>query len=305
MKAKIIAILIIVFWLGMMFSLFKDRIPGLRSTDDISELTGDYVAGEWKDQEECMRIIYKGVPVGAMITSIKQEEGDNGYLLTSRLFFHVQIWTFQQSVLMEAAATLDKKFILDRFQVNFDINKSASKVNGLFNNNRLWYKVTGIAGTRVGVMELEQAPSMLDAIRSLVGKRIPLKLGSVYRLPVYDPMMGGGGGVAEVKIAGKEQIVLNNERFDAFRIETSINNLTTVSWVDDNGKTLRREIIPDLIMQADSKEDITSQYEMFSRDVPPPENVSLSDFTGQEMKGEDLPNVFQGLMNNQNEKDEK
>lgn len=305
MKAKIVAIVIIVFWLGMMFSLFRDRIPGFRSADDISELTANYLATEWQDQEECMRIIYQGIPVGAMMTSIKQQDDDTGYLLTSRLFFQVQIWAFQQSVFMDASAALDKEFILDRFQVNFEINKSTSKVNGLFHNNRLWYKVAGIAGTKVGVVELEQAPSMLDAIRSLVGKSIPLKVGSVYRLPVYDPMMGGGSGVAEVKIARKEEIVLNNKKYNAFRIETSINNLTTVSWVDDDGKTLKREIIPDLVMQADSKENIISQYNIFSREVAPPENVALSDFTGQKIKDEDLPNVFQGLTNNQNEKDEK
>lgn len=309
MKAKIVAILIVIFWLGMMFSLFRDRIPGLRSAENISDLTADFLANEWKDQEECMRIFYKGIPVGAMVTTIQRKEENEEYLLSSRLFFQVQIWTFQQSVLMEASATLDKTFILDRFQVNFDINKSLSKVNGLFYNNRLWYKVSGIAGTSVGVRELEEAPSMLDAIRSLVGKRLPLKVGSVYRLPVYDPMLGGGGGVAEVKIARREEIVLDNEKHNTFRIETTINKLTTVSWVDKDGKTLKREIIPDLIMQADSKENIISQYNIFSREASPPEMVTLSDFTGDDMtpdmKGEDIPNIFEGLINKQNEKDEK
>jgi hypothetical protein len=309
MKAKIVAIVIVIFWLGMMFSLFRDRIPGFHSVQNISELTSDYPATEWRDQEECMRIFYKGIPVGAMVTTIQRVEENKGYLLSSRLFFQVQIWTFQQSVSMEASATLDPTFILDRFQVNFDINKSLSRVNGLFHNKRLWYKVSGVAGTKVGVMDLKQAPSMLDAIRSLVGKRLPLKVGNVYRLPVYDPMLGGGGGTAEVKIARREEIVLDGVKYNAFRIETAINKMTTVSWVDEDGKTLKRELIPDLVMQEDSKEDIISQYNIFAREASPPEMVTLSDFTGDtlpgDMKGEELPNIFQGLLNKQNEKDNK
>lgn len=300
MKAKIIAILIIFFWLGMMLSLFRNRIPWFRSGKDISELTPDFHSDDWRDQEECMRIFYKGMPVGAMISTIIRQDDPEGYLLTSRLFFQIQIWTFQQAVLMEASATLDKTFVLDTFQVNFDINKATSKVNGLFQNNRLWYKVSGVAGSKVGILELENAPSMLDAIRSLVGKRIPLEVGNAYRLPAYDPMMGGGGGMAEVRIAAREEIVIGNEKYNAFRIETTINKMTTISWVDEDGKTLRREIIPDLIMQAVSKDEIISQYDVFSREAQPPEKVALADFTGDDIKQDELPNIFQGLMNNQN-----
>jgi hypothetical protein len=281
MKAKIISILIVLFWMGMMFTLVKDRLYRTFFLPKSSDLTPSALAAKWKDQEEWMRIVYKGIPVGAMATEIKKISQYEGYVLYSRLMFQIRFLTFTNSVLMTASAEMDEEFALTKFLVNFNMAKTSWKIRGRMDRNRLLYRVERDGSVQAGTIPLEKSSSLLDAVQSMAAKNIPLKVGHTYQIPVYDPIWNTGGGIARVYVAKKETITLGDKKFQTFRIETTLNNITTSSWVDADGRTLMRQIMPGLIMHIASREEILGQYPEFKEPVPLPGEMPLRDFSLQ------------------------
>jgi len=301
MKTKIISVLIVLFWLGMMFTLVKDRILHRVISSEPSSVEPRELAESWEDQEEWMRILYKGLRVGAMATSIKKQE--DRYDLSSRLLLEIRFLGFKSAISMKASATMDESFILRRFLVDFDMTKTSWNIKGLINEDQLFYKVTSDTGTSYGALQLDQKPSLLEAVRPLVGRRVPLKVGNVYEIPVYDPVWSTARGTAEIKIASKGNITLGDETYEAYKIETTLNNLITVSWVDEEGNTLMRQVLPEVVMHKASRAEIVAQYREFAEPVPPPDDIDLSDFkTGEQLPSasqEGLQNIFESVLDKQ------
>jgi len=310
MKQKIIGILIVLFWLGMMFSLFRDRIPLVRGKPTANQdLEPASLATSWEDQKEWMRLFYKGLEVGAMMSSLEKREMGEGYLLSSRLLFQLRILTLVKSVTMTASAVLDEEFILKRFEANVDLGESDWNILGFYHNGKLLYRIVRGGQISTGMFELESPPSLLDAVRSTVGKGVPLEPGDSYNIPVYDPIWSTGGGMARVHIVRKESITLGDQKYTAFRIETTLNNFTTTTWVDEEGKPLMRQIMPDVFMQSARSSDIIARYPVFADPVPPPKQLTLEDFRKQSQTGAPqnggLQNVFQDIIQQDKEKNKK
>jgi len=309
MKAKIISAFIILFWFGMMFTLVKDRLYRTIFLPKSSDLAPGALASKWKDQEEWMRIVYKGIPVGAMATEIKKLASDEGYLLSSRLLFQIRFLTLTNSVLMTASAELDEEFILTKFLVNFDMAKTSWKIRGRLDRNRLLYRMERDGSVQAGTIPLEKSASLLDAVHSMAAKNIPLKVGHTYQIPVYDPIWNTGGGIARVYVAKKETITLGDKKFQTFRIETTLNNITSTSWVDEDGRTLMRQIMPGVMMLAAAREEILAQYPEFRQPVPLPGDMPLREFTlkpfAPSSDQEGLQDIFKQMIPEEKKKDEQ
>ena len=304
MKSKIISVIIVGFWLVMMFTLVKDHILMSANMEPVNLTT------EWRDQEEWMQLFYKGLPIGAIHTSIIRETPDSGYILRTRLLVRINLLGLKNDIQLVAGAIMDKAFILQKFLAQFNMNEKKWTVKGLVDEKTLYYMIDDGTGKIVSAAELQRPPSMLEAVRSTIGKNISLEVGKVYKIPAFDPIWGGGGGIIRVKVAAKEKISpsVNETPVEAYRIETTFNNMTTVSWVNESGETLMRQIFPDLFMRNAEPDAIKKKYDDFAEPIPTPGPMNLEDFSGElsgeTLQGRGLQGVFEALfMKNQEDQE--
>mgnify|MGYP000869365818 FL=1 len=269
MKKLAIKLAIIFFWVFMMFTLVRERIfrraPNHR---DLQTAAFD-AASDWRDQEEWMRIFYKGLSVGAMNVSLARD-GEAGYVFLARLLMEFKLLTFKNSIMMTIGAELDGSFILRRFAAKMRGEGKKWDIDGAYRDGRLFYRVAGEDGATAGDFEMKRPPSLLEAARANLGRNLELKAGKVYRIPVYDPIWGGGGGEAVVRVARRENIALGSEPVSAWRVETTLNNSTTIAWLDNSGATLMRQLMPDLVMRRAGRQEILALNQEFAAPIPRP-----------------------------------
>jgi len=309
MKFKIISSAIVIFWLVMMFTLVRDRLLSHAAKAVPSEVAPSLLAANWKDYEEWMDIYYKGLPIGAMTTSIRRGNEGQVYYITSRLFMELKVMSFSARVRMALGAELDDAFVLQRFLAKASAGGSDWTMSGLFYKGRLLYRIEGGGRDTVGALELEKPPSLLEAVRSTLGRSLELKVGRVYQIPVYDPIWSSGGGMAEVRVVRMESIVIGEKRYNAFRVETILNKYVSVVWLDNDGCTLMRQILPDVIMKRAEKDEVITRYKEFAVPVPLPGELSVRDFLGKESTsggGESgLQFLLQDMMKSKDNADKK
>lgn len=300
MKSRIISAAIVLFWAIMMITLVRDRLFHRPQASPDSEYAASEVSAEWKNQEEWMRIFYKGLPIGAMVVSIVKNDDEQNYFLSSRLMMEFKLLAFKKSVMMAIGAEMDSAFILQRFAAKIRGEGKMWDIAGLYHEGRLLYKITSGEGATAGELEMKRPPSLLEAARSNLGRNLKLKAGKVYRIPVYDPIWGGGGGEAVVKIARREKILLGDETVNAWRVETTLNYFTTISWLDGEGNTLMRQLMPDLVMRRAGREEILALNQEFAEPASRPA-FSIRDIMEKTPQGAPaaalptiLPNLLQG-----------
>lgn len=297
MKSKIIGALIVIFWLVMMYSLFHDRID-LWEGRSLSEFDPASLVHQWEDQEEWMRIIYNGANVGAFMTSIERRENENDFHLTSRLLLDIRLLFLQKKVQMTASALMNAEFILQEFKVKLDFDKTSFSGEGQVFTDELRYRIRTGQGKSTGKVILEQEPSLLDAVRSSMGRKLELKPGKTYRIPIYDPIWSGGSGLAEVTVVGREEIITGDETVEAFRVEIQLDEFTTVSWMNEEGETLRRQVMPNLFMDRADRREIIAQYPEFGHEINPPEIELITDYEIRQSRAEEKMGVLQEFLTN-------
>jgi len=282
MKFKIIGAAIVIFWLVMMFTLVRDRLFSHAAKTVPSEVAPALLAANWKDYEEWMGIYYKGLPIGAMTTAIRRDNEGRLYYLTSRLIMEFKVMSFSAKVNMALGAKLDDAFVLKRFLAKITTGGSDWTMSGLLFKGRLLYRIQGGGRDMVDALELESPPSLLEAVRSTLGRSLELKVGRVYQIPVYDPVWSSGGGMAEVRVVRMESIILGEKRYNAFRVEITLNKYVSVVWLDNAGRTLMRQLLPDVMMKRAEKDEIIARHREFAAPVPLPGELSIRDFLGKE-----------------------
>ena len=300
MKQKIMGAAIVLFWVAMMFTLVRDRLDFSRGKGEVSELSPIALASRWQDQEEWMQLLYKGIEVGAMNITMKKRDKGPGYLLTSRLLFQIRFLSWSKSVVMNASAVLDELFILQKFLVQFRVADISSEVKGFYQKERLFFRVQRGGEASVGTLDLEHPPSLLDAVKTTVGRELPLEVGRTFTIPAYDPVWGSGQGTAEISIVSRETIILDESQYQAFRVETTLGDFTTVAWMDEEGSTLLRQVTPDLTMKRSSRSEILASYPIFRNPVPLPGPIEVKDFrvpgTGKTREPGGLLDILQDVM---------
>jgi hypothetical protein len=294
MKTKIISSLIVIFWIGMMFSLFRDKIFPTYIKIDSSDISPGQLAKGWEDSEEWMNIYYQGIKVGAMMTSVIKMDYNAGYALKSRLYFQLKILGASISLSMKAAAQMNNDLILQKFRANADIAGTPWEINGIYHKEKLYFRMKNGTNINIGSFKLEKAPSLLEAVESTLSSRIKLEVGKSYRIPVYDMIWSPGGGYVDITIEKKEKIRINDTDYDAFLIQSTINEMTTYSWVDKDGKTLKRQLIPGLFMTTAMKEDVLNSFPVFDQEISVPKDLHPKDFVGKETISESSQD---GIMN--------
>lgn len=296
MKAKIIGGLITVFWLTMMVLLVKNTMLSRNMLGPMLRLDPSILAENWQDYEEWMLIGSAKMPQGASTTQFKRLAQGNGYAVTSRLVLPVQMGNFREALHLAAVVRLDSQFTLSQFRVRMTFYGNTWQLEGLVRGKNLLYKIERNSQKTVNVLRLRRPLTLLEGASSLLPRNFPLEVGKSYRIDVFDPFWMFQKGEVIITVAEWERINIAGRTYGAYRIESQLGNFTTISWVNEEGRTLRRQLTGTIVMEATSPDVVIKLFPELKEPLLLPE-LTVKDFesprTG-EMNGKGIMNILEG-----------
>lgn len=243
---------------------FERSAPPAFTTESL--LGSVKVVPRWQDVEEYMLIVSiedkgeKSTPVGATATTIRKSD-EITTNATYRAHFNLE---------GKLAPLLPKATVKVVADINTDLNLSAFhgetrlgplnlSSTGLVSGNTL--NVAVVNGDKINrtKVALKNSISLAEALRPLLSRQMEIREGSRMSAPIIDPLTGINRGTLTVEIQDKETIVINGKELQAFRVESSVGDIKTLMWIDDDGQTIRRQLLGNLFMERTTMEEAVRQ----------------------------------------------
>ncbi|MCX7045726.1 MAG: hypothetical protein NTX50_09625 [Candidatus Sumerlaeota bacterium] len=239
------------FWLTMMsFLLIKEIWPG-RTLGQEKFIMPEAFAANWQDMDEWMEVRYKDLYLGVAHTQIQRVTGGY-YLAGSRLRLALPFGILRMSLQADGTALLDAKMTLETAALDCEMLSQKIRFEAAVSGDALYYSLSN-NGTQAGGGRLLLAapPSLYPAARSMLARNFKLQEGQTYDVQVFDPLWTFGSDMVRMRVGKREQVPLggkSHQMVTAFKIETTMNDIKSYSWVDDEGRTVRHQMGKDLIL---------------------------------------------------------
>jgi hypothetical protein len=296
MRAKIVGLIITIFWLAMMALLVRNTILSRNTAGPTLTVDPSTLAENWRDYEEWMLIGSSEAPQGASTTAFRRLPQRQGYAMTSRLLLPMKIGNISEPLDLIAAVRLDPQFTLSQFRVHMALFGSTWRLEGLVRGNNLYYKIARNSHKTVNVLRLRKPLTLLEGASSLLTRTIPLEVGKTYRIEVFDPLWMFQKGEVTITVAAWELINVGGQTYGAYRLESKLGNFTTVSWVDEEGRTLKRQVPGSIVMEATTPDIAIKYFPQLHESIELPQ-LTMRDFRGPEnteTKGKGILDILEG-----------
>lgn len=269
----VLGLAITIFWLGMMFSLVRDKILPQRRAQQIAASAAEpaQLVKQWKDFEEYMIIMYNGQNIGAASTAIKKGPGESaGFDADFKFGVNVQILGMQRVASILARAELDESFDLSRFHIVANLGAMDVRVTGVATADQLLVEIKQGERIERTRLALDRRISFLEAVRPLLTRNFTIRPGNSMAIPVVDPVWSMERGTLQATVIEKEEIIVRSQKVQAFRVETRLNEFVSTSWVDESGATLKRQLFNGLFLERATKEHATNKTEALNQQITIP-----------------------------------
>lgn len=239
---------IVLFWGAMMAHLIRNDIWTIGLTGDAVIVSPEEFTQNWRDIDEWMEVSHKDTTLGVIRTQVQQLE-TNDYVASSRVRFRLPIGILKSELQADALGLFDASLTLGRATLEGRLGAYRLRIEMEVSGDTLYYMVVANGQTSGGQFDLVQPPSIYEAMQTLVSRSRDLEVGKVYTVPVFDPLWNVGDGVAVMRVTARETIAPRpgDEPVETFRIETRFNDMVSVAWVDDEGRTVKQRIGPNLV----------------------------------------------------------
>lgn len=312
------SLFIVVFFGVMMTLLVRDHvIPSLSRGEGIA-VDQRVLLDSWVDQDEWLAISLAGAPLGAMRTTAERED-DGTYtaaahlelrspLLKGRLLSamklnrRLEVESARMRVAMSppgqptlSAATLDAP----------EPPPGAYELLALIRGTSLSIRLSRDDARRFLVQSIARPLTIADSIAPILRGQM-LTQGTVYTIDLYDPLMGGGAGAAQIEWTTNERWqATNGEPAQTLRrVEVRAAGMRTSLLVDMAGNIVRREIplflptpgapaaaaqVPLLVLERRDTPAFRAQFPELEI-LPAPPAPTAADFIGTDT-GELFPSI--------------
>ncbi len=218
-----------------------------------------------------MEIVSNGKRAGLAMSSIRAMEHEDAYRSVSRIVLDGGIGAVL-GLRLTAVAKLDKDFNLDRFLVTAFSPVVDIQGSGFVYGDRLYIKFTSDRGKeRRAYWPLEGPVSLFEAVRPLAARNIDLTEGASYKVPAFDPIWCGRAGDARIEVGARELIEVGGKEILATRLETTLANNRVVSWIDEDRRAVRYEMLGGVVFERMDKEEALKARPDFAIDPAIPE----------------------------------
>ena len=269
----LVGAVITLFWGVMMFTLVKDRILPQRREAVLSErsVAPAALTADWHDQAEFMAVKLAGKEIGAAAATVtKVMEGQiPTYEAEFRMGIELSLVGIVRPISVRARGELDGEFALSRFHFSADLAGYKLSATGRASQDELLVQVDQGGGVNRARFQLDRRITLLEAVRPVATSRFKIKPGNTFAVPVVDPVWSMDHGTLVLTVKAPETIEVDGAKVTAFPVESRLNDQTSMSWVDAEGRTLKREVAGGLMLERTTEEkairlspDISKPVEM-------------------------------------------
>ncbi len=246
--------LVTIFFLTMMFFLFRDHVIPEWSRGEGIEIDQRVLSDSWVNQDDYYEIKLGGLKLGSMHVIAEEEapEGD-GYIVG----MNAQITTFLRARIT-SIARMNRRLEMEyaRVRLNLagagqeplsaeelsegDLPPGVWEVAAHIESRTLRIRLRRDDAVQYRELPLERSVTMSDSVAPVL-KGNMLTKGKVYTLDIYEPITGGRGEVQVTYVDDKFEMI-DDEPMFLRKVLMKLHNVTNVLWVDNLGYVWRREI---------------------------------------------------------------
>ncbi len=250
-----------------MFLLWKRERAGYVAVKTLG-VSPDLLTVTWADYDHFMWIERAGERIGGYALLVRRLDLTGGYEMSSQVRMDLPILNRMFSIQMDLAVLMDDLFQMKTF--NGVMNAAGEKitVEAFVDNQELFYRLKGpeffvTGGGVTSKMKLDQPIMLADAIRPVVLQNDKLRIGNKWETLASDPISGRFNMPVRVEVVAQENIEIEGERMDVFRVTESAGEMTSTSWYDAEGKVVKTDMGNGLVLIRANRKEAEQKYSEF------------------------------------------
>jgi len=230
----VFGVIAVACWLVMIGLLvrkvhFKEQPDGMAHA--VAAATIESAAREWKE------IYLNNKKVGYAINMIRPF--NEGYYIQEEIFLKLNLMGLGSDIYSLTQSQVNKDFLLKNFFFRMTSGVVRYDISGKVEGNALILETGKGKERRTQTIPLSKSP-MIGAGMSHFFKSRKLRVGEIFRLPLFDPSTMGQKEVF-VRVVRREPLEVHRITYDAFRLEADMWGKSVTFWLDEHGETLKEE----------------------------------------------------------------
>lgn len=251
---------IILFWLLMLLLLYERHYGPLWKGPSHGALPDPEIDS---GKERWMGIYLKGEKVGYTHISTKKE--GEGYRVSEKVSMKLNVLGSFQNINTLTDALLSKDYLLRSFNFEMYSDTTSIGIKGDVVGKRMVLSVVTAGSRSQQEIALKDEPYMNLGLTQKI-LRDGLRDGKVFRFNIFDPSSMSQQEI-EIEIEGKERVRVMGIERDAYRLKANFKGINLLSWIDEEGETLKEESPMGLVMIKESREDALRVGPHSARDI--------------------------------------
>ncbi|MEO0093598.1 MAG: transglutaminase-like domain-containing protein [candidate division WOR-3 bacterium] len=197
---------------------------------------------------------------------IKSQIIPQGYQFISRTKMRLVMMEQVSEIISNLTCVTDSELVLRSFDMDFVSKGRSFRAFGERVDSKLKIIVQSGGETKTNWLEVPKRVYPASAIGNLVAS-VGLIPNKTYDFKVFEPTTMTVVD-AKVTIHSKEPIEIKNQKSDAWKLTVTMLGLTSTSWIDSTGETIKEESPPGLLMVRETpKEALAKDAEIATLDV--------------------------------------
>ena len=238
--------IIVACWIALMTMLVMKQITAFRPV----QLEKQFIGATVESRQEWSGIYLKGSKIGYSSSELKRIE--EGYHITEDVFMDLTVMDMPQRVQTHVNVVADGDMRLQIFSFILSSGVISMSVSGTVQGQRMRLNILTGGKNEWREIPLKEPPVLTNSIRYLLLKR-GIKPGMNYSQPFFDPLTLSTRTM-QVQVLDKEHIETNGLPQECYKVQTSFQGITTASWVNEQGETLREESPMGLVLVREDRE---------------------------------------------------
>lgn len=226
---------IVALWIVLLVVLIQKT--GFSRPPDAPELEAGEPLPEISSEREWMEIYLKGKKVGYSMSQATALE--KGYLIQEEIFLKLNLMGQTNNLRTVTRSVVDRDFRVKNFRFTVSSGVVDFLVSGSFGAEALDIEIGRGERSRKVSIPVDEPPMLAAGIGYFL-RGAKMLLGHRFLFPIFDPSTMSNRKM-EIRVAAKEQVVINRIGYDAFRLESELYGQAVTFWVDKQGRVLKEE----------------------------------------------------------------
>lgn len=261
MNKKFIRVIAILFWLAMAGWLIRfEACSEYFTHKSVGYKT--FLSNNVLITDSWMKIIYDGAPIGYSYIGMELDENNplNYYKISSRVILSLNMMGFQKLISVNTVAWLDVVYDLQSFDFAMASEGTVVRMKARRTKGDNFDVLMNTAGA-IRRMNIE-IPSDVVVYSPMMEMSLKnLKPGEKLLIKTLNPVTMSSTTVA-ITALRKEKLTLGDAVYDSIVLSSEYDGMKVLSWIDEEGKSLRQETPFGWVLERCSDDEATATIRM-------------------------------------------